>query len=162
MGRQPDGQARSRRARQGGHVLGQPDVGSTASATERLWGAQDARTLAPDGSAFQQPAQGLRAEAGYGLPLFGGRVNGTPNLGLAVSDDGARDWRIGWRFDPAVQRRPGLRGQSRRHAARGGERRHAQHGVPAQRRGALVRGDDGRRRLVAAARARHAGPEACS
>ena len=60
------------------------------------------------GHVLGQAAQGLRAEAGYGLPLFGGRVNGTPNLGLAVSDDGARDWRIGWRFDPVVQDDPGF------------------------------------------------------
>ena len=106
-----------------------PTWGSTASATERLWGAQDARTLAPDGSAFQQPAQGLRAEAGYGLPLFGGRVNGTPNLGLAVSDGGARDWRIGWRFDPAAQDDPGFEvnlDAMRRVAANDGT---PQHGV---------------------------------
>ena len=106
-----------------------PTLGSTASATERLWGAQDARTLAPDGGAFEQPAQGLRAEAGYGLPLFGGRVNGTPNLGLAVSDDGARDWRIGWRFDPAAGDGPGFEvnlDAMRRVAANDGT---PQHGV---------------------------------
>ena len=42
------------------------------------------------------------AEAGYGVSLFGGRFTATPNTGLALSDGGARDWRIGWRLTSAV------------------------------------------------------------
>ncbi len=76
-----------------------PTIGATSSAAERLWGAHDARTLAPDGTAFEA-ARGLRAEAGYGMALPGG-FNGTPNLGYGMSDGGARDWRIGWRLTPA-------------------------------------------------------------
>ena len=75
-----------------------PTLGTTASAAERLWGARDARGLAPDG-AFEA-ARGLTAEVGYGFGLPGGRFTGTPNLGLG-SADGARDWRIGWRLTPA-------------------------------------------------------------
>ena len=74
-----------------------PTIGSASSATERLWGAHDARTLAPDGTTFE-PARGVQAEAGYGMALPGG-FTGTPNLSYGMSA-GARDWRIGWRLAP--------------------------------------------------------------
>ena len=77
-----------------------PTIGATSSASERLWGARDARSLAPGGEF--EAARGLQAEAGYGLPAFGGRFTGTPNLGLGLADGGARDWRLGWRLTPAV------------------------------------------------------------
>ena len=77
-----------------------PTIGTTSSASERLWGARDARSLAPGGEF--EAARGLQAEAGYGLPLFGGRFTGTPNAGLGLADGGARDWRIGWRLTSAV------------------------------------------------------------
>ena len=38
---------------------------------------------------------------GYGLPVFGGGFTGTPNVGLGLSGDGARDLRVGWRLTPA-------------------------------------------------------------
>ena len=63
-------------------------------------GAHDARGLAPDGSGFEA-TRGLTAEAGYGLALSGDRFTGTPNLGLRISDGGARHWRIAWRLTPA-------------------------------------------------------------
>ncbi len=75
-----------------------PTIGTTSSAAERLWGAHDARTLAPGGTAFEA-ARGLTAEAGYGVALPGG-FTGMPNLGYGMSDGGARDWRIGWRLTP--------------------------------------------------------------
>ena len=78
-----------------------PAIGATASAAERLWGAHEARGMAPGGAAFEA-VRGLHAEVGYGLALFGNRVTGTPNLGVALSDGGAQDWRIGWRLTPAV------------------------------------------------------------
>ena len=77
-----------------------PTIGATSSAAERLWGAQDARALAPDGAAFDA-ARGLQGEMGYGMALLGDRFTGTPNLGFGMSDGGARDWRIGWRLAPA-------------------------------------------------------------
>ena len=77
-----------------------PTIGTTSSASERLWGARDARSLAPGGEF--EAARGLEAQAGYGLPLFGGRLTGTPNAGLGLADGGARDWRLGWRLTPAV------------------------------------------------------------
>ena len=83
-----------------------PTLGTASSATERLWGARDARGLAP-GAAFEA-ARGLRAEAGYGMSLFGGRFTGTPNLGLGMADGGARDYRIGWRLTSPVAGDPGF------------------------------------------------------
>ena len=83
-----------------------PTLGATSSASERLWGAHDARGLAPDGEF--DAARGLQAEAGYGLALFGGRFTGTPNAGFGLSDGGARDWRIGWRLTSAVPDDPGF------------------------------------------------------
>ena len=74
-----------------------PVIGSAASASERVWGAHDARGLAPAGSGFEA-SRGLTAEVGYGLGLYGDRFTGTPNLGFGMSDGGARDWRLGWRF----------------------------------------------------------------
>ena len=84
-----------------------PTIGSASSATERLWGVRDARALAPGGGEFEA-ARGLKAEAGYGLSVFGDRFTGTPNLGFGLSDGGARDWRIGWRLTSAVEGRPGF------------------------------------------------------
>ncbi|MYE59602.1 MAG: hypothetical protein F4X35_08595, partial [Alphaproteobacteria bacterium] len=46
-----------------------PTVGTTSSAAERLWGAHDARALAPAGTF--EAARGLTAEAGYGFALAG-------------------------------------------------------------------------------------------
>ena len=84
-----------------------PTIGTVSSATARLWGVRDARGLAPGGGEFEA-ARGLKAEAGYGVAVFGGRFTGTPNMGFGVSDGGARDWRMGWRLTPAVRGRPGL------------------------------------------------------
>ena len=83
-----------------------PTLGAASSAAERLWGAHDARGLAPDGEF--DAARGLQAEAGYGLALFGDRFTGTPNAGFGLSDGGARDWRIGWRLTSAVPGDPGF------------------------------------------------------
>ncbi len=84
-----------------------PTIGASSSAAERLWGARDARALAPDGAAFEA-ARGLQGEMGYGLSLGGDRFTGTPNLGFGMSDGGARDWRIGWRLTSAVPGDPGF------------------------------------------------------
>ena len=83
-----------------------PTLGAASSATERLWGAHDARGLAP-GAEFEA-ARGLQGELGYGMALFGDRFTGTPNLGFGMADGGARDWRLGWRLDSAVPNDPGF------------------------------------------------------
>ena len=83
-----------------------PTIGATSSGSERLWGAQRPRELAPDGGF--EAARGLQAEAGYGLALFGGRFTGTPNLGFGMADGGARDYRLGWRLTSAIRGDPGF------------------------------------------------------
>jgi len=108
-----------------------PTIGATSSASERLWGAHDARALAPDGGAFT-PGRGLAAEMGYGLSLFGDRFTGTPNIGFGMSDGGVRDYRIGWRLTSAVEGDPGFEvslDATRREAANPGSGSGAEHGV---------------------------------
>ena len=84
-----------------------PTLGAASSGSERLWGARDARGLAPGtgpgagaGGGFEA-ARGLRGELGYGLALSGDRLTGTPSLGFGLSDS-TRDYRIGWRLTPAA------------------------------------------------------------
>ncbi len=86
-----------------------PTIGSASGATGRLWGARDARGLAP-GGAFEA-SRSLRAEAGYGMALFGDRFTGTPNAGFELGDDGARDMADRLAADLCRARRPRLRGQ---------------------------------------------------
>ena len=104
-----------------------PTIGASTGATGPLWDVHDTRGLAR--SAGFETARGLRAEAGYGLALFGGRFTGTPNVGFGMSDGGARDWRVGWRLTSAVPNDPGFEVRldaARREAARGSG---AEHGA---------------------------------
>ena len=105
-----------------------PTIGAASSGSERLWGAQRPRELAPDGEF--EAARGLTAEAGYGMALFGDRFTGTPNLGFGMSDGGARDYRLGWRLTSAIRGDPGFEvnlDATRREAANGNEP--PEHGV---------------------------------
>ena len=52
------------------------------------------------GSAFEAAGR-VEGEFGYGMPAFGGRFTGTPNMGFARSDGGAHNLRVGWRLTPA-------------------------------------------------------------
>ena len=54
-----------------------------------------------DGAGRFEAAGRLEGELGYGLPAFGGMFTGTPHVGVALSDGGARNWRLGWRLNPA-------------------------------------------------------------
>ena len=83
-----------------------PTIGATSSASERLWGAHDARALTPGGEF--EASRGLRGEMGYGMALLGDRFTGTPNLGFGMSDGGAREYRLGWRLTSAVEGDPGF------------------------------------------------------
>ena len=83
-----------------------PTIGTASSATERLWGARDARALAPDAATFEA-ARGLTAEAGWGMALFGDRFTGTPNVGFRMSE-AAREYRMGWRLTSVVEGDPGF------------------------------------------------------
>ena len=69
-----------------------------------LW-REDMPKGAPGGGA----AGRLESELGYGIPMFGDRFTGTPNLGFGLSGGGARDYRIGWRLTSAVRGDPGFR-----------------------------------------------------
>ena len=77
-----------------------PTYGAPGSGMDRLWSAKDARGLGPGGGEFE-PESRLAGELGYGIGLFGDRFTGTPNLGIGMSGAGARDYRIGWRLNPA-------------------------------------------------------------
>ncbi|MDE0204246.1 MAG: hypothetical protein OXK73_17645, partial [Rhodospirillaceae bacterium] len=104
-----------------------PTYGAASSGVDRLWGARDARGLAP-GHEFEA-GQRLQGELGYGMSLLGDRFTGTPNLGVGLSD-GARDWRIGWRLTSAVRGDPGFEvnlDATRREAVNDNEP--AEHGV---------------------------------
>ena len=45
----------------------------------------------------------------YGLAPVSGRFTSTPNAGFGLSDGGARDGRIGWRFTSAMPNGPGFK-----------------------------------------------------
>ena len=101
-----------------------PTLGAAGSGAARLWGARDAGGLAPGGAGGFEASRGLNAELGYGLSLFGDRFTGTPNVGFALSNGGARDYRIGWRLTSAVRGDPGFEvnlDATRREAANGNE-----------------------------------------
>ena len=55
----------------------------------------------PEAGSFQAAGR-LQGEIGYGLPLFGGDLVATPNLGFGLSDGGGRDLRVGWRLVTTV------------------------------------------------------------
>ena len=65
-----------------------PEWGRMGSATERFWGAPDAREL--DGGTAFEPEARLVGEASYGIaaPSGGGTV--TPYTGLSWAGEGAR------------------------------------------------------------------------
>ncbi len=60
-----------------------------------------------DGGRFEASNR-LEGELGYGLPAFGGGFIGTPNVEFGMSDDGTRDWRLGWRLRSALKGDPGF------------------------------------------------------
>ena len=74
-----------------------PTYGAPGSSVERLWSARDAGGLAPGGDTFE-PESRIEGEIGYGLPAFGDRYTGTPNIGFGLADGGSREYRLGWRL----------------------------------------------------------------
>ncbi len=74
-----------------------PTWGATGSAMDRLWGLDNVQGLAPEGDF--EAGQRIEAAAGYGMPAFGGRFTGTPEVGLGMAD-GVRELRLGWRLEP--------------------------------------------------------------
>ena len=74
-----------------------PTYGAPSSGVEQLWSARDAGGLGSGGGTFD-PESRIEGEIGYGLPAFGDRYTGTPNLGFGLSDGGSREYRLGWRL----------------------------------------------------------------
>ncbi len=101
-----------------------PTFGTPSGSADRLWGARDARELAPGGEF--EAGRGLRAEAGYGIAVSGGRYTGTPNVGFSGADGGATDWRVGWRLEPVRTEGPriGLSLDAVRNEPADGDARH--------------------------------------
>ena len=77
-----------------------PAWGRTGSATERLWGAHDARAFGSDQD-FEASSR-LEMDAGFGFGLPGNRGVVTPYAGLALGEAGNRTVRAGtrWQFGP--------------------------------------------------------------
>ncbi len=75
-----------------------PTYGAPSSGVERLWSARDAGGLGGSGGSGFDPESRIEGEIGYGLPAFGDRYTGTPNLGFGLSDGGSREYRLGWRL----------------------------------------------------------------
>ena len=73
-----------------------PTWGVASSGTERLWGMEDARALAPGGAT--EPGRRFEAELGYGVGLA--RLPGTvtPYAGLSFGEGEARAYRAGARW----------------------------------------------------------------
>ena len=82
-----------------------PSYGVDPGGSERLWTLPDAHALSANDEAA--PSNRLDTEFGYGLPVFGDRFTGTPNVGFGLSET-ARDWRLGWRLTPAAPNASGL------------------------------------------------------
>ena len=74
-----------------------PTWGATGSAAERLWGAHDARALAPYGSEGSADAR-LESEIAYGLGFAKGHALVTPYAGATLGEGAARTLRAGTRW----------------------------------------------------------------
>ena len=66
-----------------------------AGGADALLGRQTLADLAANDNGFE--SRRLELKLGYGLPAFGDRFTGTPELGFALSDT-AREVRLGWRL----------------------------------------------------------------
>ena len=75
--------------------------GANANGVDALW-----REEMPIGAPAAQTG-GIDLRIGYGFAVFGDRFTATPNVGLSLSDGGARDYRIGWHLTSV------MRGESR-------------------------------------------------
>ena len=91
-----------------------PSWGAVASGTDRLWTIPDARHLAPDRNF--EPGGRLEAEIGYGVGMSGGRGVLTPYTGISLSNDDARTYRLGGRWNVGPAFSINLEGDRREHA----------------------------------------------
>ena len=76
--------------------------GAETGGADALW-----REELPQGTPDADASGRLEGELGYGLPMFGNRFTGTPNLGFGISDS-SRDYRIGWRLTSVMRGVPGF------------------------------------------------------
>ena len=77
-------------------TLSQSVGGSASGGVDALIGRETMAGLAANdnGGALSRR---LEAKIGYGIPVFGDRFVGTPEIGIGLSDSG-RDYRLGWRL----------------------------------------------------------------
>ena len=69
--------------------------GSASDGTSALFSREIMDGLAANGNSGDN--RRLEGRIGYGLPVFGARFTGTPEIGFGLSDDG-RDYSLGWRL----------------------------------------------------------------
>ena len=69
--------------------------GSATGGTDALFSREAMDGLAANGNSGGN--RRLEGRIGYGLPVFGGRFTGTPEIGFGLSDSG-RDYSLGWRL----------------------------------------------------------------
>ena len=82
--------------------------GAPAGGMDALLGRDTLAGLAASDRTESVPSTGrLEAKLGYGIPMFGGGVTGTPHLGMGLSDTG-RAYRLGWRLTSALRGEPGF------------------------------------------------------
>ena len=91
-----------------------PSWGAAASGVDRLWTIQDTSRLTPNSD--PEPGGRLEAEIGYGMGMPGGRGVLTPYTGLSLSNDGARTYRLGGRWNVGPAFSINLEGDRREHA----------------------------------------------
>ena len=70
-------------------------AGAESGGADLVWSARNSAGLAPGGTF--DPSARLEGEVGYGLPVRGGRLTGTPYAGMSATDAGY-DARLGWRL----------------------------------------------------------------
>ena len=97
-------------------------AGAESGGADVVWSARNASGLA-QGGAFD-PSARLEGEVGYGLPVRGGRLTGTPYAGLSATEAGY-DARLGWRLThPGDAGAFGLSLEASRRDADGGDAAH--------------------------------------
>ena len=76
-------------------TLRQSFGGSATGGKDELFSREAMDGLAANGNGGGN--RRLEGRIGYGLPVFGDRFTGTPEIGFGLSDDG-RDYSLGWRL----------------------------------------------------------------
>ena len=104
-----------------------PSWGVESRGTDTLWSPRGISLPVPGDEALVGGR--LNAELGYGLGRTGGRGLLTPYAGMALSTEGGRDWRLGWRYRFGSAIHLNLQG-TRRAGATEGDR--PDHGITLQ------------------------------